>query len=238
MQTSTEHKSNSSSFSNIIFNIFIPVMILNKGTKFGLTAVQAVLLALSFPLFFGLYSIIKEKKINYIALLGLANILVSGTLSILALGGIWFAVKEALFPLLIGGFVLGSSFTKSPFFKTLFLNPAAFNVTKIEEKLDTSDKKNTFELLMKHSTQWLSSSFLISAALNFILSLYIFTPLPEALSITEKQELLSKQLGQMTLYSMPMILVPMMIFVGLILYFAFKKTSSLTGLTMDDLFIK
>ena len=56
---------------------------------------------------------------NYISVLGLLNILFSGILTILALGGIWFAVKEAFFPLLIGGFVLASSFTLNPFFKTI-----------------------------------------------------------------------------------------------------------------------
>jgi hypothetical protein len=73
-------------------------MILNKGGKVGLTPTQAFLIALAFPLFFGLYSLIKEKKMNYISVLGLINILFSGILTILALGGIWFAVKEALFP--------------------------------------------------------------------------------------------------------------------------------------------
>jgi hypothetical protein len=229
---------NQSSFSNIIFNIFIPVMILNKGSKIGLTPIQALFIALAFPLCFGLYSLIKEKTVNYIAILGLANILFSGILTVLALGGIWFAVKEAIFPLLIGAFVLGSSFTKKPFFKTMFLNPSAFNVSQIDEKLDSVDKKNNFEKLMKFSTQWLSVSFLVSAALNFTLSLYIFKPLPETLSITEKQEQLNQQLSQMTMYSMPIILVPMMIFVGLILFFAFKKTTQITGLKMDELFIK
>lgn len=231
-------ESNQSSFSNIIFNIFIPVMILNKGHKIGLTPVQALLIALSFPLCFGLYSLIKEKKMNYIALLGLANILFSGILTILALGGIWFAVKEALFPLLIGAFVLASSFSKKPFFKTMFLNPAAFNVTKINEQLDSKEKQTDFDNLMKTSTQLLSISFLVSAALNFILSLFIFKPLTESLSTTEKQELLNQQLSQMTMYSMPVILVPMMLFVGGILYFAFRKTTKITGLPMDELFIK
>jgi hypothetical protein len=230
--------SNQSSFSNIVFNIFLPVMILNKGTKVGLNPTQSLLIALAFPLCFGLYSLFKEKKVNYISVLGLANILFSGLLTILALGGIWFAVKEALFPLLIGAFVLGSSFSNKPFFKTMFLNPAAFNVSEIDHKLDTPEKKLTFDLLMKSSTQWLSGSFLLSAILNFALALFIFKPLDANLADIEKQDLLNQQLGEMTMYSMPAILVPMMIVVGLILYFAFKKTTQITGLSMDQLFNK
>jgi hypothetical protein len=134
--------------------------------------------------------------------------------------------------------VLGSSFTTKPFFKAMFLNPAAFNVSQINEKLDSEDKKTNFEKLMKISTQWLSVSFLVSAVLNFVLSLYIFKPLDDALSVTEKQALLNQQLSQMTMTSMAVILIPMMIFVGSILYFAFRKTTKITGLAMDELFIK
>ena len=230
--------SNNSSFTNIIFNIFVPVFILNKGAKFGLTPTVALVIALSFPLGFGLYSLFKEKKVNYISLLGLLNILVSGLLTLFKLDGLWFAIKEAVFPLLIGLFVWFSSFSDSPFFKSLFLNPNAFNVPLINEKIDSEQKKQAFEKLMKLSTRWLSLSFLLSATLNFFLALYIFKPLEATLSDSEKQTALNEQLSHMTMYSMAVILVPMMIVVGLILYFAFKKTAQLTELKLDDLFIK
>ena len=160
-------------------NIIIPVLILNKGSRLGLTAVQALLIALAFPLVNGVYSLIKDKKINFISVLGLANILFSGILTLLALGGIWFAVKEALFPLLIGVFVFASSRTQKPFFETMFLNPSIFQLDKLDAALDSEEKKKAFEKLIIRSTQYLSLSFLLSAVLNFGLSLYIFTPLAE-----------------------------------------------------------
>lgn len=226
------------SFSNIIFNILIPVLILNKAHKFGVEPKYAVILALSFPLFFGIKSLIQTRKVSFISLLGLTNVLVSGTLTLLALGGIWFAVKEAAFPLLIGFFVFISSWTTKPFFKTLFMNPMTFDIQKIEEKLDTEDKKQSFDQLMKHTTQLLSLSFLMSAILNFGLSLHIFTPLPESFSDSQKQQLLNEQLGQMTLYSMGVILVPSIIFLGSIMYYTFKRIHNITGLTTDDLIVK
>jgi hypothetical protein len=230
--------SNENNFSNIFVNIIIPVLILNKGAKFGLTPVQALCLALTFPLANGIYSLVKTKKINFISVLGLVNILFSGVLTLLALGGIWFAVKEAIFPLLIGVFVFLSSRSKKPFFETMFLNPAIFNIEKLNENLDTEFKKLAFKNLIIKSTQYLSMSFLLSAALNFVLSLYIFTPLSADLTTEQKQQLLNQQLSHMTMYSMVVILVPTLIFVGLIMYNAFKKTSDLTGLKMDDLMVK
>lgn len=225
------------SFTHILFNILIPVLILNKGHKYGLDAKFSVVLALSFPLFFTIKSLVKSKKIDFISLLGLLNVLVSGFLTLLALGGLWFAAKEAAFPLLIGGFVLGSSYTNKPFFQTLILNPTAFNLEKLQLKLDSAGKKQEFLKLMKHLTQYLSFSFLLSAVLNFGLAIYIFKPLSDSLSQTQKQELLNEQLSQMTLYSLGVILIPSMLFLGTLLYYSFKKITALTGLTTDELLI-
>ena len=222
-------------FSSIFINIIIPVFILNKGHTYGLSAKQSLLLALAFPLIGGAFTYIKEKKFNFIALLGLINIVASGTLSILGLGGIWFSIKEAVFPLLIGIFVLISSFKTEPFFMQLFLNPQAFNVNLITTKIKENNKEEEFKILMKKSTLWLSGSFLMSAILNFSLAHYIFKPIDEAITLDQKQILLNQQLGQMTLYSMIVILIPSIIFLGCILYFAFKQLKNLTGLKLEQL---
>lgn len=226
------------SFSHILFSILIPVLILNKGHKYGLDAKYSVILALSFPLFLTLKSLIQSKKMDFISLLGLLNVLISGTLTLLTLEGIWFAIKEASFPLLIGFFVLASSFSAKPFFQNLFLNPATFDIQKVEASLNTDEKKYHFSILMKHLTRWLSLSFLLSSVLNFVLAVYIFTPLSESLSTVQKQELLNEQLSKMTLYSLGVILIPSVIFLGGLLYYSFKKIHNLTGLTADDLLKK
>lgn len=226
------------SFSHILFTILIPVLILNKGHKYGLDAKLSLILALAFPLFFTLKSLYQSKKIDFISLLGLLNVLISGTFTLMTLEGIWFAVKEAAFPLLIGCFVLASSFTESPFFKGLFLNPATFDVEKIEKILNTEIKIKDFAALMKNLTRWLSLSFLLSALLNFLLAIKIFSPLPDSLNEMQRQEALNEQLSQMTLYSLGVILVPSMIFLGVLLYYAFKKINELTGLSIDDLIKK
>lgn len=228
----------SQGFANIFFSVIIPVLILNKGTKYGLTPVNALMVALAFPLFFGLYSLVKERKMNYIALLGLLNVMSSGVLTVLALGGIWFAIKEAVFPLLIGLFVFISSFSNKPFFQAMFLNPTAFDVVKLWDSLNTTEKKSQFAETMKKATQGLSISFLLSAILNFCLAFVIFKPLPDELTELEKQDLLNVQLSQMTMYSFVVIMIPILIVVSLVLYLTFKKTTQITGLKLEDLMFK
>ncbi len=223
-------------FASIFINILIPVFILNKGHTYGLSAKQSLFIALAFPLIGGLFSYIKQNKFNFISLLGLINILASGTLSVLGLGGIWFSIKEAIFPLLIGIFVYFSSFKSEPFFANLFLNPQAFNVELIENKIQENKMEIEFKQLMKKSTIWLSGSFLMSAFLNFALAQYIFKPIEDSVSLEQKQIILNQQLSQMTMYSMFVILIPSIIFLGLILYFAFNKLKHLTGLNLEQLF--
>ncbi len=228
----------SQGFANILFSVLIPVIILNKGSKWGLDPIHALVIALAFPLLFGAYSFFKDHSMNYIALLGLINVASSGVLTVLALDGIWFAVKEALFPLLIGIFVFGSSFTTKPFFKSMFLNPATFDIAKLASSLDSHEKLHQFAELMKKATRGLSLSFLLSAILNFALAIYIFTPLDPALEEIKKQELLNEQLSKMTAYSFVVIMIPILIVVSAVLYFAFKKTTELTGLSLEDLILK
>lgn len=235
-KTATPHQPESS-LSNIIFNIVLPTIILNKGHKVGLDARYSVLLAFSFPFFFSLKSWFKYKKLNFISLLGLLNVTVSGTLTILALGGLWFAVKEAAFPLLIGMFVLASSWTKGPFFESLFMNPNAFDQNKINQFLNTDEKRNDFHKLMVHATRFLSISFLMSATLNYFLALKIFTPLPESLTEIQKQELLNEQLSHMNLYALGVIMVPSIIFLAGLLYYVFHRIHKITGLKTDDLLV-
>lgn len=228
----------SQGFANILFSVLLPVIILNKGSKWGMTPTNALLLALAFPLLFGAYSFVKERKMNYIALLGLINVVASGVLTILALGGIWFAIKEAFFPLLIGVFVFASSFTKKPFFKSMFLNPATFDIQRLIQSLNTEEKVHQFSELMKTATKGLSFSFLLSAILNFGLAKYVFVPIEETLTELQKQEVLNEQLSKMTAYSFVVIMIPILVVVSVVLYQAFKKTSQITGLTLEDLMLK
>ena len=86
----------------LIFNIVIPSVILMKfsGAE-DLGATKALLVALYFPISWGLYELMKYRKINYIALLGLISVLLTGGIGLLQLDSQWLAVKEASIPALI-----------------------------------------------------------------------------------------------------------------------------------------
>lgn len=222
-------------FYNILFNILLPILILNKGGKF-LGPTTALIIAISFPLIYGAYDYWKQKKTNYISVLGLLNVGVTGGLALLQLEGMWFAVKEAAFPILVGSFVFFSAFTEHPFIKTLFLNPQVLNMDLINHSITNQNKEDDFENLLKLGTKLLSLSFVLSAILNFTLAYQIFTPIDPLILGDDRTQALNDQIATMTKWSFVVIMIPSMISLMAILYFIINKLKHISGLTQEQIF--
>ncbi len=218
---------------NLIANVALPVFILNKLS--AKSPVGALVLALAFPLGYGLWSYIKTKKVNFISVLGLLNTLFTGGFALLQLEGLWFAVKEAAFPFLIGCFVLASSFRKEPFLKTMLLETGALNSEEILKRTHEPKIRASLQKLFQKSTFFFSLTFFFSALLNFLLAYRIFTKIPVDLDEAAKASLLNQQIAEMTWQGYVVIFVPSIVFFFLILFFFFRTLAKLTGMKFDDL---
>jgi len=224
-------------FLNILFNILIPILILNKLSKV-VGPFWALVLALAFPLGYGIYDLLKRGKTNPLSVLGLLNVALTGGLALAGIHGIWFAVKEAAFPTLVGLFVLGSAFTKKPFVESLFLNPGIMNVDLLESKLKEHGKQIEFHEHLRKATMWLSLSFAFSAICNFVLAYRIFKDIDGALPSESQATILNEQIAQMTTWSMAVIMVPSIIFLMAILWYIMRGIHTHAGLKMDDLMVE
>lgn len=220
---------------NFLFNIIIPVYILNKGSKYlGPDGpMYALIIALAFPVLYGLYDLIQRKKTNYISIFGIVNILFTGGLALMKLDGIWFAVKEAAFPLLIGAGVLITAFTAKPAFKMMAWNPQLLNIKLIEERI--LGKEHELHALFKTATFMFAFSFLISAVLNFALATYIFTPIDPSLSETAQTSIINEQVAKMTWMGFVVIAFPLMFFMAYMMWYVFKGLKRITGLETTEL---
>lgn len=220
---------------SLLCNIVAPVIILNKfSSKWG--AAAALVVALAFPLGYGIWDYFKRRKTNFFSILGLLNTLITGGLALVGVTGMWFAVKEAAFPLLLGIFVFFSANTSKPAVEMLFLNPAVFQLDRLREKIGELKIEDQFHRLLMMSTRWLAVSFFLSAALNFILATRIFLPLPDGLDADARSIQLNEQIASMHQWSFLVILVPSMIFLMTIFYVVIRKLKQMTGLGDDDLF--
>ncbi len=181
---------------DLLVSIIIPSAILMKlSGADNLGASGALIAALAFPLSWGLFELFRYKKYNFIALLGLISVLLTGGIGLLKLDPQWLAIKEAAVPGLIGIAVLISTYTRYPLIKTLLYNPGIINTGKIQQKLNEYDNNKIFESRLQNATYWLSVTFLFSSVMNYALAKWIVTS--PAGSAAFNQEL-----GQMTLLSL------------------------------------
>jgi hypothetical protein len=229
---------------NLLVNIAIPVMILNKGAKWMAklfpTSEQIdprliLVIALAFPLLYGIQDYIRRRHKNYVSLLGLANIGLTGGLALAELGGGWFALKEASLPLLIGIFVLFSAWSVNPAARLMFCNPQILNMDLIDRRLAEFGRTQQFLDLLKRTTLWLSGSFFISATLNLILALRIFKNIDTGLAPEAHRAVLNEQIAKMTSMGYVVIALPLMFFSAILIYIFLNKLSKMTETPIDSL---
>jgi len=203
LQKPPEHKPRP--LIDLLVSIIIPSVILMKfSAENDLGPTGALIAALAFPISWGLFELLKYKKFNFIALLGLISVLLTGGIGLLQLDPQWLAVKEAAIPGLIGIAVLVSTQTRYPLIKTLLYNPKIMQVDKIKQKLDELNVTAVFETRLLNATYMLGSMFFFSALMNYILAKWVVTSPAGSTAFNE-------ELGQMTLLSYPVIVIPSMI---------------------------
>ena len=218
----------------IFINVLIPVILLNYLSK-AIDPRIALVVALSVPLGYGVYTYIKSKHKNIFSIFGFVNILLTGGLALVTFEGMWFVVKETALPLLLGVVVLLTRFMKRTAFSWMFWNEYIFNTEFLEEKLEEKNNKLKFQKHLKVCNDLFGLSFFVSAILNFLLARNVFKALPEGLDNLKKQELLNEQIADMTWKSQIVIVVPLMVIGMLTLGYFIMKMLKHTGLEVKDI---
>ena len=189
-----------------------------------------LIIALAFPVCYGIYDFITRKKYNFFSILGFVSILISGGVGLLELDKGWIAIKEAAIPALFAIAVLVSLRTPFPLIRTFLYTPELFNVPKVEAALKERDHEPQFESLMTRCTMYLAGSFVLSAILNFVLAKYFIR------SETGTPEFV-QEMGQMTFWSWPIITIPSM---AVMMYALFQLANGIekyTGFELEDVLL-
>lgn len=212
----------------LIINIVIPSLVLMKlSAEQYLGTANALLLALAFPLGWGLYDLLRNRKTNFIAILGLVSILLTGGIGLLHLDAQWLAVKEAAIPGLIGIAVLASTRTRYPLIKTVLYTPAVIDVAKVQQHLEQRGNTRQFEARLLKATYLLSATFFFSSVMNYVLAKWIVTS-------PSGTEAFNEELGRMTLLSYPMIAIPSLLMMMAVLYYISRGMRELAGLSFTE----
>ena len=200
----------------------IPSVILMKfsGDE-HLGNVNALLIGLAFPLGWGLFELIKYRKKNFIAVLGLISVGLTGGIGLLELDAGWLAIKEAAIPAIIGLAVLASTRTKYPLVRTLLYNPSVLDVAKIHKTLAEHNRVDEFEERLLKASYFFAGTFLFSSIMNYVLAKWIVVS-------PSGTQAFNEELGRMTLVSYPMIAMM------LIFYYLWRTIRRLTGYTLEE----
>jgi hypothetical protein len=212
----------------LLITLIIPSLILMKlsGPE-NLGAVFALLLALAFPLGWGVRDYLLQRKLNLLAGLGLVSILLTGGIGLLQLDTRWLAVKEAAIPGLIGLAVLLSARTRFPLVKTLLFSPALIDVARVQQQLQARGTARDFETRLLKANHLLGGTFFFSAAMNYFLATWIVTS-------PAGSEAFNAELGRLTLLSYPMIALPSMLMMMAVLYYLARSMRELAGLKLVE----
>lgn len=226
MQTNSDYKPRP--FIDLIISLLIPSFILMKQSgPEDLGPTYALIVALAFPISWGLYEMIRFRHFNFIALLGLISVLLTGGIGLLKLDTQWLAIKEAAIPGLIGLGVFITTFTKYPLVKTFIYSPKVFNVDVIKARLEENNNSEAFDKRLQNANFLLSGTFAFSSVVNYILAVMIVTSPAGTPEFNE-------QLGQMNLLSYPVIALPSTVMMMGILYFLWRTINGLTGLKFEE----
>lgn len=216
---------------NLAFNILIPVIILSRFSgDDSLGPTWGIVIALAFPVGYGLWDLRESGKINPFSVLGVVSVFLTGGISLLELDPQYIAIKEAAIPAIIGLAVLISQRTRFPLVKTLILNAQMIRVEALYSALAAKGNTAVFERRLSQASLIIAGSFGLSSALNYILARIILVSPP---GTTE----FNAELGRMTALSYPVIALPSMIVLLIAIWFVFSQIKRLTGESLEHFLV-
>lgn len=217
-------------FLNLTCNLIVPTFALIQLSKDKwLGPLWGLIVALIPPVAYGIYDLITRRKTNFLSVLGFTSVLLSGSFALMRLGGMWFAVKDATLPTLVGLTLLASLRSKAPLMREFFYNDQIIDVARVDAALAARGQQDAFEKLMRRVSVWMALSFIASAPLGYALARHVLkSPAPSAE--------FNAELGRLHLLVWPVIVGPSVVVMMFVLWKLIGGLRELTGLTADEIF--
>lgn len=244
--------------ANILINVLIPVLSLSYLSKdpefqqaigkavkpWHIGPIKAMMVALAFPIGYGIWHFAKTRKTNFFSALGLVSVLLTGGLTIFLWNGdgtikpnaaILFGLKEASIPFILGIAIIGSHFTASPLLRVFLYSDSIFDIRKIENRVREMSGWETYQKILFQATLLFAASFFLSTVMNFGLALYFLGDLEHTAS--NARELYNGRVAKLTGWGFAVIGVPIMVFLFFTLRRLIRKLGALTGFKDDELML-
>jgi hypothetical protein len=213
----------------LAITVLVPAIVLMQlSSAERLGPAGALVLALAFPIGWGLREAWTRRKLSALAVLGVVSTLLTGGIGLLKVDPYWLAVKEAAVPGLIGLAVLGSNWTRWPLIRIFVFNRQIFDVERIEAALASRGTTVPFELRLRRGTLFLAGTFAFSSVMNFVLARWVVRS-------PAGTEAFNAELGRLTLLSYPVIALPSMAMMMVLMWWLARGARELTGMPLADM---
>jgi hypothetical protein len=251
--TSQEHP-----LANILINVLIPVLALSYLSKdpefqqaigkvarpWHIGPVKALIVALLFPISYGVWHFAKTRKPNFFSALGLISVLLTGGLTLFlwnqdgtvkSNADVLFGLKEASIPLILGIAVIGSHYTPSPLLRVFLYNDSIFDIPKIEHRIEETGNQEFYKKALFQATLLFAASFFLSTFMNFGLAMYFLGDLDH--TAANARELYNERVAKLTGWGFAVIGIPILAFLFFTLRRLVKQLGLLTGMKDEDLML-
>ena len=214
---------------SILVNVVIPVAILSFLSKDKyLGPLWALVVGLAFPIGYGIRTLVRDRKADFMSIIGIVSVTLTGVFGILKLPPEYVAIKEAAIPLILGIVIIASLKTPFPLIKKILMTEALFDVDRLKAALKEKGTETVFENRLVGLTWGFACSFFLSAGLSYALAKIVLISEPGT-------EAYTAELGKMTGLSHVVVLVPVMIVMFFVMNKLFNTLTELTGCKLDDL---
>lgn len=179
--------------ANLLINVLLPVLVLGVLSKdpalqkeprlWHIGPMAAMIVALSLPIGYGVWFVVRRRKVNTFSLLGVASVLLTGGLTLYLWNsngtvkphaGLLFSIKEAIMPLILGVVIWWSKRTDTPLIRVFLYHDGIFDIGRIEAKVAERNASARYEEILGRATRLFAASFFLSALLNLIFVQWFF----------------------------------------------------------------
>jgi hypothetical protein len=213
---------------SLALNVIVPSVLLSKGKDwFGLAPTPMLLIALAFPLGYGIYDALRRRRWSLFSTIGLVSTAVTGGVGLLNLPKGLIIAEKAAVPAIFGIAVLASMFTRKSLVGALLYSPEIFDVERIGQALASRGTQAGFDSLLRRCTLILAASFFVSAVANYIVASWMITAEPGTDAFNE-------QLGKFSGLGHAIVFVPFFGMTVLALMQLLKGIKTHSGLEWED----
>ena len=230
---------------NFLINFVLPIFFLTKyalfcdligtngilfpfklGTAHNQVAANALVISLSFPVGYYIYSQIKYRQTNIVSIFGFVSVLLTGVVGLFELSSQWMAIKDGLIPLIMGVLVLLTLKMKPPLLRRMVCNEDLMNVEKVEAALVKNHTEHKWSRLFVVTTCFFFLDFVVSAVTHYALAVAVLVDdVPS-----------NEQIAELMYLKYPYCVLPFGVCIVLTVLYFFHGLTKLTGMTFEEMF--